>query len=74
MGHWAAGCHPLPDLLSTATGITRRVPAYSDRETATWDLLDPEEGICLYCALPASTTSLDPPGAEVSDLIGGDQP
>jgi hypothetical protein len=45
--------HPLPALPSTATGITRQVPAYRDRETATWYLLDPEEHICLYCALPA---------------------
>jgi hypothetical protein len=46
--------HPLPALPSTATGSTRLVPAYRDRETATWYLLDPEERICLYCALPAS--------------------
>jgi hypothetical protein len=46
--------HPLPALPSTATGITRLVPAYRDRETVTWYLLDPEERICLYCALPAS--------------------
>ena len=53
MGPWTAGFHPLPNLPSTATGITRRVLAYRDRETATWYLLDPEECICLYCALPA---------------------
>ena len=53
MAHRAAGFHPLPNLPSTATGLTRRVLAYRDRETATWYLLDPEECICLYCALPA---------------------
>jgi hypothetical protein len=45
--------HPLPDLPSTATGTTRLVPAYRDRGTATWYLPDPQERICLYCALPA---------------------
>jgi hypothetical protein len=45
--------HPLPDRPSTAPGITRQVPAYRDRETATWSLLDPAEQICLSCALPA---------------------
>jgi hypothetical protein len=45
--------HPLPALPSTATGLTRQVPAYRDRETVTWYLLDPAESICLYCALPA---------------------
>jgi len=45
--------HPLPHLPSTATGLTRVVPVYRDRQTATWYLLDPEESICLYCALPA---------------------
>lgn len=54
MAQRADGFHPLPDLPSTATGMTRQVPAYRDRETATWYLLDPEEDICLYCALPAS--------------------
>ncbi len=44
--------HPLPDLPSTATGTTRLVPAYRDRATAVWYLLDPAEPICLYCALP----------------------
>jgi hypothetical protein len=44
--------HPLLDLPSTATGTTRLVPAYRDREMATWYLLDPTEQICLYCALP----------------------
>jgi hypothetical protein len=46
--------HPLPDLPRTTTGMTRQVPAYRDREMATWYLLDPEEQICLSCALPAS--------------------
>ena len=54
MGHGAAGFHPLPALPSTATGMTRQVPAYRNRETATWYLLAPEECLCLYCALPAS--------------------
>ena len=54
MAHHDDIFHPLPALPSTATGITRQVPAYRDRETATWYLLDPEEHICLYCALPAS--------------------
>jgi hypothetical protein len=44
--------HPLPDLPSTETGTTRRVPAYRDRTTAAWYLLDPAAPICLYCALP----------------------
>jgi hypothetical protein len=53
MAHREDLFHPLPALPSTATGRTRQVPAYRDRETATWYLLDPEEHICLYCALPA---------------------
>jgi hypothetical protein len=53
MADHAARCHPLPDRPSTATGMTQQGPAYRDRETATWYLLDPEEPICLYCALPA---------------------
>ena len=44
--------YPLPDLPSTTTGTTRLVPAYRDRATAAWYLLDPAEQICLYCALP----------------------
>ena len=52
MAHHDDIFHPLPALPSTATGITRQVPAYRDRETATWYLLDPAEPICLYCALP----------------------
>jgi hypothetical protein len=46
--------HPLRDLPSTATGTTRLVTAYRDCQAATWYVLDPEELICLYCALPAS--------------------
>jgi hypothetical protein len=45
--------HPLLNLPSTATSTTRLVPAYRDRATATWYLPDPQERICLYCALPA---------------------
>lgn len=52
--------HPLPDLPSTATGATRLVPAYRDREAATWYLLDPAEHICLYCALPRVRNSHAP--------------
>lgn len=46
------GIHPLRATTGTATGATRRVTAYRDRAQATWYLLDPEEQICLYCALP----------------------
>jgi len=44
--------HALLETPGTATGATRIVTAYRDRNKATWYLLDPEEQICLYCALP----------------------
>jgi hypothetical protein len=52
--------HPLPDLSSTATGTTRQVTAYRDRDRATWYLLDPAEHICIYCALPRALNSHAP--------------
>ena len=52
MAERAERFHPLPDLPSTVTGTTRRVPVYRDRETAAWYLLDPADPICLSCALP----------------------
>jgi hypothetical protein len=37
----------------TPTGQTRTITEYRDHHSATWYCLNPNEQICLYCALPA---------------------